>query len=256
MRRKLLALAVLLVLSLSWEATSVHAQLTYSDITGGTSFIGSWESGVVYAFPISISFPGLVWAIGVNWAGTMLGSVHVALYTNNYTAGLNRPSSLLTDSGIDFVATSSGWQDIPVALRSVVNGYYWVAIQISAVESVFAMSSTRTYYPRGFGSFDSSWPNSNYTLDYNGQWNMRVIYSVSFPIHPLEQQNQVNTPSMSGASDQILNSNFLGKPCYRYSIASAEAEYWLKDTLEQGNFSGRVVHSGPIICITVKGAFR
>ena len=224
MRRKLLVMVVLL-LSLPWVTTSVHAQLTNIDITGGTSFIGSWESGVIYAFPIWIAFPGQVWAIGVNWAGTMLGSVHVALYTNNYTAGLNRPSSLLTDSGIDFVATSRGWQDIPVALKSVMNGNYWVAIQISAVESTFAIASTRTYYYRGFGPFDSSWPSSNYTLDYNGQWNMRVIYSVYFPIHPLEQQNQINAPPMGGASDQILSSNFFCKPCYRYNIASAEAEY-------------------------------
>jgi len=205
---------VVLLLSLPWVTTSVDSQLTHIDITGGASFIGSWESGVIYAFPIWITFPGQVWAIGVNWAGTMLGSVHVALYTNNYTAGLNRPSTLLTDSGIDFVTASRGWQDIPVALKSVINGYYWVAIQISAVESVFATASTRTYYYRGFGSFDSSWPASNYTLDYNGQWNMRVIYSVYFPIHPFEQQSRINVPLMGGASDQILNPNFLCKSCF------------------------------------------
>jgi hypothetical protein len=231
MRQKLPAVAVLLILCLPWVATSVHAQVTtvqmpftYIDTTGGTSFIGSWERGVIYAFPITIVFPGLVWAIGVNWAGTVLGAVRVALYTNNYTAGSDRPSSLLTDSATVFVAMSGGWQDIPVALRSVTVGNYWVAIQISAVESVFAIASTRTHYYRGFGSFDSSYPYSNYTLDYEGQWNMRVIYTVHFPIRPLEQQNQIKALPVGGVNDQILNSNFLCKPCYMDRLASTEAK--------------------------------
>jgi hypothetical protein len=136
-----------------------------------------------------------VWAIGVNWAGTVFGSVRVALYTNNYTAGSDRPSSFLTDSGTNYVATSSGWQDIPVAIKSVTYGNYWVAIQISAVESVFAIPSTSAYYYRGFGSFNSSWPDSNYTLDNEVQWNMRVtsLPPISTSIaQRLEQQNQIN----------------------------------------------------------------
>lgn len=195
-RQKLFVVVVLLVLYFHWVATSVHAQqVTFVDITGGTSYTAGGESGVIYAFPILISSPGLVWAIGVNWAGTVLGSVRVALYTNNGTGGPDRPSSFLTDSATNYVATSSGWQDIPVALRSVTFGNYWVAIQVSAGESVFAIASTSYYYYRGFGSFNSSWPVSNSTLDNQVEWNMRVISlpPISASIAPhLEQQNQVN----------------------------------------------------------------
>ena len=95
MRQKLFVVVVLLVLYLSWMATSVHAQVTSIDITGGTSYIAIGKSGVIYAFPILISSPRLVWAIGVNWAGTGLGAVRVALYSNNYTAVPYRPSSFL-----------------------------------------------------------------------------------------------------------------------------------------------------------------
>jgi hypothetical protein len=136
-----------------------------------------------------------VWAIGVNWAGTVLGSVRVALYTNNDTAGPGRPLSFLTDSGTNYVATSSGWQDIPVALKSVTYGIYWVAIQISADESVFAIPSISAYYYRGFGSFNSTWPDSNYTLDNEVQWNMRVtsLPPISASVaQGLEQQDQIN----------------------------------------------------------------
>jgi hypothetical protein len=134
-----------------------------------------------------------VWAIGVNWAGTGLGAVRVALYSNNYTAVPYRPSSLLTDSGTDFVVTSGGWQDIPVAIRHVTYGEYWVAIQISEIEAVFAIAYPRAYYYRGFGSFNSSWPDSNYALDNQEQWNMRVIPIPSTLItQHLEQQNQIN----------------------------------------------------------------
>ena len=198
MRQRLFVVVVLLVLPLSWMVTSVHAQLMSTDITGGDSSIAIGKSGVVYAFPIFISSARLVWAIGVNWAGTGLGAVHVALYSNNYTALPNRPSGLLTDSGTDFVAPSGGWQDIPVALRSVTYGNYWVAIQITHVEAVFAIASPRVYYYRGFGSFDSSWPASNYTLDNDEQWNMRVIpLPSSFIVQSLEQQNRVNVLPIS-----------------------------------------------------------
>ncbi|MGA2785558.1 MAG: hypothetical protein ABSF09_12750 [Candidatus Bathyarchaeia archaeon] len=193
MRQKLFVVVVLLALYLPWMVTNVHAQVTLVDITGGTASIAIGKSGVIYAFPILISSPRLVWAIGVNWAGTGLGAVRVALYSNNYTAVPYRPSSLLTDSGTDSVATSGGWQDIPVAIRSVTYGDYWVAIQISEAEAVFAIAYPRAYYYRGFGSFNSSWPDSNYTLDNQEQWNMRVIPIPSSLIaQRLEQQNQVN----------------------------------------------------------------
>ena len=187
-----LLVAFLLGLSLLWIVTSVDAQMTSVDITGGTSYIGSGEKGIVYAFPIYITFPGLVSAIGVNWAGTVVGGVAVALYNSNYPERSDRPSHLFTDSGNIFIDTSGGWQDIPVALKSVTYGHYWVAIQISSSESVFAIASTRAYYYKEFGSFNSSWPHSNYAFDYAGQWNMRLIYLVHFPTLPLEQQNQIN----------------------------------------------------------------
>lgn len=199
MREKLLVVVFLLVLPLPLMATSVHAQVTSTDITGGKSSITIGKGGVIYAFPIVISSPCLVWAIGVNWAGTGLGSVRVALYSNNYTALPYRPSSLLTDSGTDFVANSGGWQDIPVALRRVRYGYHWVAIQMSENEAVFAMAYPpfslaypKIYYYRGFGSFNSSWPDSNYTFGYEEQWNMRVVSLPSNTPDSLQQQNQIN----------------------------------------------------------------
>ena len=193
MRQRLFVVVVLLALYLLWMVTNVHAQMTIADITGGTASVAIGKSGVVYAFPILISSPRLVWAIGVNWAGTGLGAVRVALYSNNYTAVPYRPSSLLTDSGTDFVATSGGWQDIPVAIRSVAYGDYWVAIQISEAEAVFAIAYPRAYYYRGFGAFNSSWPDSNYTLDDQEQWNMRVIPILSSLIaQRIEPQSEVN----------------------------------------------------------------
>ena len=192
MRQKLLVVAVLLIM-FPWVATGVHAQAPsppHIDTTGGDSYIDNSGTGIIYAFPIRISTPGIVWAIGVNWADTVSGSVRVALYTNNYTDVSERPSSLLTDSATVSVASSSGWQDIPVALRSVTDKYYWVAIQISADESIFTTASLRSYYYRGFGPFDSSWPNSNYTLDNDDQWNMRLILLAPLPdTQPLTTTN-------------------------------------------------------------------
>jgi hypothetical protein len=210
MRQKLLVVIVLLVFCLSWMVTSVHAQVTARDTTGGKSYIALGKSGVIYAFPILISPQSLVWAIGVNWASTGLGYVWVALYSNNYTAGSNRPASLLTDSGTVFVATSRGWQDIPVAIRSVTYGYYWVAIQISAVEAVYAITYTGTYYYRGFGPFNTSWPDSNCTLDNNeDQWNMRValLPPVLIAQH-LNQQNQINALPASPSAKRISSLSF------------------------------------------------
>lgn len=198
MRQKLLVVLSLLFLPLSLIVTGVHAQMMPTDITGGTSYVAVGKSGVVYAFPILISSPRFVWAIGVNWADTGLGAVRVALYSNNYTTVPYTPSSLLTDSGTNAVATSGGWQDIPVAVRFVTYGDYWVAIQVSEDEAVFAIAYPRAYYYSGFGSFNSSWPETNYTLDNVEQWNMRVISIPStLTAQNLEQQNQTSALPVS-----------------------------------------------------------
>jgi hypothetical protein len=232
MRQKLFVVVVLLILPLSWMVTSVHAQLMSTDITGGTSSIAIGKRGVVYAFPIVISSARLVWAIGVNWAGTGLGAVRVALYSNNYTALPYRPSGLLTDSGTDFVATSGGWQDIPVAIRSVTYGNYWVAIQITHVEAVFAIASPRTYYYKGFGPFNSSWPDSNYTLDNEEQWNMRVIpLPSSFIVQYLERQNPINALPISRSADgttRHLTLDYCRDACYCSGGVS-----WCKESSRQ-----------------------
>lgn len=194
MRQIPFVVLVLLVLSGSLILPSVHAQVTASDITGGSSYIAIGNSGVIYAFPILISVASLVWAISVNWAGTGFGNVHVALYSNNYTALPNKPSALLTDSGDIIVSSSVGWQDIPVALKSVPYGNYWVAIEISQIETVFAITSPRAYYYRGFGPFNSTWPDSNYTIDSGDQWNMRIVtYPPTFIIQPFDQQYQTHS---------------------------------------------------------------
>ncbi|MGA3297596.1 MAG: hypothetical protein ABSD41_09100 [Candidatus Bathyarchaeia archaeon] len=230
MRQKLLVVAVLLII-FPWVATGVHAQESsppHIDITGGDSYIDSTGTGIIYAFPIRIGVPGIVWAIGVKWAGTILGSVRVALYTNNYTDVSERPSSLLTDSATVFVATSTGWQDIPVALRSVNDGYYWVSIQISAVESVFTTASLRSYYYRGFGSFDSSWPDSNYTLDNDDQWNMRVTLLAPLSVtQPLTTTN----PDYYTHESQIYRnaSNFWNSRILLVCVSSYLARSLLKN---------------------------
>jgi len=195
-----LLVVFLLALSLLWMVARVDAQMTSVDITGGTSNISNGMKGTVYAFPIHITFPSLVTAIGVNLAGALQSDVAVALYSNNYTGGSNRPYRLLTDSGTIFITTSGGWQDIPVAIKSLTNsGEYWVAIQLTAGASVYAVASTRAYYPKEFGPFNPSWPDSNYTLDYADQWNMHVISTVTFPILQ-QQQNPINPYSTSYAN--------------------------------------------------------
>src|SRR5208282_2374797 len=59
-----------------------------------------------------------------------------------------------------------------------------------------SLSLPSAYYYRGFGAFNSSWPDSNYTLDNEVQWNMRItslppIFTTSLA-QGLEQQNQIN----------------------------------------------------------------
>ena len=212
MRRILPGVIVLLALPISWAMTNVHGQVITGDFTGGTSYTAIGRSGIIYAFPILITSPRVVWGISVNWAATGLVTVNVALYSNNDTAGSNKPCRLLTDSGFILVDASGGWQDIPVALKSVRFGNYWVAIQISQIEPVFAIPYTRAYYYRAFGTFNSSWPNSNYTLDSLEQWNMRVVFMPPNFVQHLAQQNQMIALSDSLRAASCWERTTISKP--------------------------------------------
>ena len=193
--------------------TAVHAQGITGDFTGGTLYTAIGKSGVIYAFPILVTSASVVWGIGVNWAGTGLVTVNVALYSNNSTSVPSRPCRLLTDSGFILLNVTGGWQDIPVAFKSVKFGYYWVAIQITQDVPVYAIPSTRAYYSRAFGTFNSSWPNSNYTVDGLEQWNMRTNpLPPNYAIQNLEEQNQITT----------LSGSLRAANCWRYTISKPE----------------------------------
>ena len=155
---------------------SVVPAFANTDTTGGTSGIASQGNGYAYGFPITISASGTLQSIGVNWGTAPTGHVMVALYT----AGSSKPGSLIVQSASTAVATSSGWQDISVASTSITAGSYWVAAQIDSIDSVEFATSSITYYPKAYGSFDSTWSSSS-TQTTSEQWNMRVTYSTGPP---------------------------------------------------------------------------
>jgi hypothetical protein len=91
-----------------------------------------------------------------------------------------------------------------------------VAIQISQIEPVFAIPSTRAYYYRAFGTFNSTWPNSNYTLDNQEQWNMRLIpLPANFAAQHLEQRNQMTA----------LSNSLHSASCWKWTTTSKPEKY-------------------------------
>lgn len=148
-----------------------------TNTTGGTSTSGAGGASLVYAFPITISSSGAaIQTIGVNWAGTQAGSVMVALYS----AGAGKPGTLLTSSVSTAMFTVAGWQDIAVSAYSAAAGSYWLAIELSGAKSVFYTAAQRSYYSKGYGSFDATWAAGS-SGDSLAQWNMRITYTTGPP---------------------------------------------------------------------------
>lgn len=147
-----------------------------TDTTGGTSTSGVASAGYVEAFPISISSSGSIQSIGVNWAGTQIGNVRVALHS----AGSSKPGTLLVESVSTAMATTARWQDVSVTGYSVTGGSYWVAIQISVNKGAFFNVASRSYYSLSFGPFDSTWSSSS-SQDSAAQFNVRMAYSTGPP---------------------------------------------------------------------------
>lgn len=154
--------------------SSCLGAVTVMDTTGGTSGTNVQGPGWTYAFPITIMQSGTLQSIGVNWGDSSPGSVIVALYS----AGSNKPASLLVQSSSVAITTSPGWQDIPISAYSITAGNYWLAVQISASKTVNIQSSSESYYSKTYGSFDSTWGARSGLQSDGSQWNMRVIYTI------------------------------------------------------------------------------
>lgn len=174
-RSRISAIA-LLTLAVILFAGPVSVVRAATDTTGAGSSISGTDAGYVEAVPITISASGSVQTIGVNWAGTTAGSVRVALYS----AGVNKPGSLLTQSADTAMTGSTGWQDISVTSYSVTAGSFWLAIQLTAPRQAYWASGTRSYYSKSYGAFDAAWSSSSASDSYF-QWNMRITYSTGPP---------------------------------------------------------------------------
>ena len=147
---------------------------TSTQTIGGISGAG-YTTGLVEAFPITVTMTGTVTSIGAQYYyGGAAGNIEVAIYS----AGSGKPASLLGNSPSVAVTSNTAWNDIALTtpVNVVATTTYWLAFQTSSnTPKFYYQTGSRSYYSKSYGSFDSTWSASS-TQDNSQQYNMRITF--------------------------------------------------------------------------------
>lgn len=143
---------------------------------GSTQTSSALATGSAHACRILLVTTGIVTKIGINIQGTTAANCYLGLYS----AGADKPASLLATTVSTGMAIVAGWQEITLSTAYyAAAGTYWIAIQVSASKSLYYQSSgfpftpTRSYYTKTYAAFDATWLATS-TQDSIVWFNMRL----------------------------------------------------------------------------------
>jgi len=198
--------------AINWSTTlgtvnpTSNVTLDQVDAVGGTTSSGTFNTGIVYAFPIVASKSGTLDTIGVNFYASG-GNARVAIYSN----GAGKPASLLAESAAAAI-TAAGWKDfaIPGSVEIVAGTTYWLAIQFDANRTMYYIAASRSYYAKTYGAFDASWSASS-TQDSTARFNMRMTV--------LTGQASTTLTAGTTAGAALVQASFTGDANYGASNA-------------------------------------